>query len=308
MEGESDQATKEAKSDRDNNTDNGESWQRDEQAYQTGLVQNTDLPDRQGVEISRVQATAVHFEFADPVMDIVMISVVDALRLLKRGETAETVFGDALVIVTTTVPDHVLERWYPQKEIRLVKDFQPDFYIPCDRPVYRKDTKAERRDKITRYLRDLKEIANAIESAPTEIIPLVKGILPRERARCYQCFEELDFDRIGYYCAQYFLYGNRGKELIRDVRQIAQEAQPTGMLLVGLQARSYLRKMPPEVIAVAGQRWISESGLRDADYSMRDAQRQYLDWSTQVERDLAGGQTRLRMFNRIKTTGEIYGN
>lgn len=299
---------KKAKSEREHTTDGGETRSKAKRAYSTGLVQGTELPDNPGVEIPRLQGTELHYEFADPVAEIVMIGVHTARRLNDKGKTAEEVYGDALVVVTTTVSDEVLEEWYPQKETQLVREFQPDFYIPCDRPVYRKDSKAERRDLITRYVNDLREIAREIEPLDTEIIPLVKGILPRERERCYRCFAELGFDRIGYYCAQYFLYGNRGNELVSDVRQIAQEAQPTGMLLIGLQAQSRLWEMPPEVIAAAGERWRGQSGLRDDALSMREVQRQYRKWSEEVEDYLSGGQSRLEMFDVTETSGGIHGN
>ncbi|MGB9952145.1 hypothetical protein ACOZ4F_07050 [Haloarcula marismortui] len=303
-----DTPAREAKSDRETNTDGGESRTRAEQAYQTGLVQGTELPNHPGQEIPRVQATQAHFEFVDQAVDIVMISVVTARRLADQGKTAKSVFDEALVAVTTTIHDEDLEEWFPQREIQLIREFDPDFYVPCDRPVYRTDSKAERREKISRYLRDIEEIADAVRSQHVELIPLVKGILPRERARCYRCFEELGFDRIGYYCAQYFLSGNRGEELISDVRQIAQENQPTGMLLIGLQSRSYLSRLPPEVIAAAGQRWIAQSGLRDESLSMRETQQQYQQWSRQVEESLSGGQTRLGMFGTTESAGGIYGN
>lgn len=299
---------KEAKSDKQSNTDSGESRSEEEQMYQTGLVQGTELPERPGLEIPRVQATQTHFEFSIPLEGVVMISIEDARRLAAKGETAESVFGNMLVAVTTTVHDEILEKWYPQKEIQLVLDFKPDFYIPCDRPVYRTDSKKERREIITRYLRDLKEITKAIRNLPTEIIPLVKGELPRERKQCYRCFEGLGFDRIGYYCSQYFLYGNHGEELIQDVRQIVSEAQPRAMLLIGVQASSYLRRMPPEVTAAAGERWRRKSGLRNDSLSMQQVQRNYRDWSREIEKELEGGQSRLERFVTNTAEGSIHGN
>ncbi|SFT04259.1 hypothetical protein [Halostagnicola kamekurae] len=299
---------KEAKSDKQNNTDGGESRSGKEQMYQTGLVQGTELPERPGLEIPRVQATQSHFEFSMLLEGVVMISIEDARRLAAKGETAESVFGNMLVAVTTTVHDEVLEEWYPQKEIQLIIDFKPDFHIPCDRPVYRTDSKKERREIITRYLRDLKEISRAIKNLSTEIIPLVKGVLPRERKECYRCFEGLDFDRIGYYCAQYFLYGNHGEDLIQDVRQIVGEAQPRAMLLIGVQASSYLRRMPPEVTAAAGERWRRKSGLRNDSLSMQQVQRNYRDWSREIEKELEGGQSRLESFVTNTAEGSIHGN
>lgn len=135
-----------------------------------------------------------------------------------------------------------------------VKEFRPDIYLPCDRPVYASDRPAERRDTIRRILDDLTDVIHRLADDPVEIVPLVKGVTEVERQRCYRTFADLGLDRWAYYTAQYFLYGNRGKELVRDIHAIAREGSPRALLLVGLQSGNYLSRMPPEVFAPAGKR------------------------------------------------------
>ena len=306
-----DKTAKEAKSTSRKQQDGGEPRSLIERKYQTGLIQGSELPDRIGLEIPRVQATRTHFEFfeGDTHTDIVMISVEAARRLAEKGETARSVFGDSMVIVSTTIADEVLEEWYPGREIWLIDAFQPDFYVPCDRPVYRSDRPAKRRETIDRYLRDVEDVVNATRHDPVEHIPLIKGVLPRERKRCYRQFEELGFDRMAYYCAQYFLYGYRGGELVRDIRVMTSEADLEGLLLIGLQAQSLLRELPPEVTAAAGTNWRGESSFRDEDVGLAEARRNYRDWSEQVEATLEGGQTRLGQFGTATNRGGLaYGN
>jgi hypothetical protein len=222
-----------------------------------------------------------------------MISVEAARRFVERDITAASAFSDVLVAVTTTIHDEKLDWWYPDREVSLVRDFQPDIYLPCDRPVYAGDRPAERRDTIRRYLKDLADITDRLADFPVAIVPLVKGVTESERRRCYQEFREFGLDRWAYYCAQYFLYGNRGETLVQDVHSIAKEGSPRGLMLVGLQSGSYLSRMPAEVFAAAGKRWIGQSNLRNNELSMQQRQRHYGTWKRQIETILDGGQTRL---------------
>lgn len=261
----------------------------------TGFAAGTLFPDNPGVVIPRLERSTVHEEFVreNRHISVVMISVEAARRFVEQGETAASAYPDVLVAVTTTIHDEKLEWWYPDREVDLVRDFQPDIYLPCDRPVYAGDRPAERRDTIRRYLNDLTDVTGRLADTPVAIIPLVKGVTESERRRCYQTFRELELDRWAYYCAQYFLYGNRGETLIQDVHSIAKEGSPRGLMLVGLQSGSYLSRMPAEVFAAAGNRWISQSNLRNDDLSMQQIQRYYGTWKRQTENILDGGQTRL---------------
>lgn len=261
----------------------------------TGFAAGTPLPDNPGVVVPRLERSTTHQKFTrgNPHISVVMISVEAARRFVERDVTAASAFPDMLVAVTTTIHDEKLEWWYPEREVSLVRDFQPDIYLPCDRPVYAGDRPAERRDTIRRYLRDLDDVTGRLADTPVGIVPLVKGVTESERRRCYQKFRELGLDRWAYYCAQYFLYGNRGESLVQDVHSIAREGSPRGLMLVGLQSGSYLSRMPTEVFAAAGKRWISQSNLRNDALSMQQIQRHYGTWKRQIERILDGGQTRL---------------
>jgi len=261
----------------------------------TGFAAGTPLPDNPGVVIPRLERSTVHEEFVreNRHISVVMISVEAARRFVEQGETAASAFPNVLVAVTTTIHDDQLEWWYPDREVGLVRDFQPDIYLPCDRPVYAGDRPAERRDTIRRYLNDLADVTDRLSDMPVAILPLVKGITESERRQCYQTFRDLGLDRWAYYCAQYFLYGNRGEALVQDVHSVVQEGSPRGLVLVGLQSGSYLSRMPAEVFAAAGKRWIDQSNLRNDALDMQQIQRHYGTWKRHIENILDGGQTRL---------------
>ncbi len=261
----------------------------------TEFAVGSPLPDNPGVVIPRVERSTFHEEFVreNHHISVVMISVEAARRFVEQGETAASAFPDVFVAVTTTIHDERLEWWYPDREVGLVRDFQPDIYLPCDRPVYASDRPAERRDTIRRYLNDLADVTDRLAEAPIAIIPLVKGVTESERHRCYQEFRTLGLDRWAYYCAQYFLYGNRGEDLVQDVHSVVQEGSPRGLVLVGLQSGSYLSRMPSEVFAAAGKRWIDQSNLRDDALDMQQIQQNYGTWKRQIKNILDGGQTHL---------------
>lgn len=273
-----------------------------------GLKHGTRTPD-EGLVISRLDKTHLHSKFVvdtEPA-DAVMISIEDARRLVDEGETAQTAYGtNVLVGVTTTIPDARLEWWYPQREIKIIRKFNPDFYIPCDRPVYRGDAAEKRAGVIKRYLRDLTEVDAGLREYPVTVIPLVKGITEAERRRCYRHFRELGLDRWAYYCAQYFLYGNRGEELVKDVWAIASEAKKAHQMLIGLQSERYISQMPPSVFAAAGQRWIQKSNLR-GDIPMTRAKLNFEQWKEYLENRLSGGQTTLSRWVP-ESGGGVYGD
>lgn len=267
----------------------------DAQVRNLGLAHGTDVPD-DGLVICRLDKIQAHHTFArdNPALKAVLITIEAARIFTEQGKTADSVFGEDVVVgVSTAIPDDQLEWWYPGREIEVVWKFAPDFYIPCDRPVYQWHSPWLRRDKIRRYLRDLREITERLQDRAVVIIPFVKGVTPDERQRCYQVFNDLGFDRWAYYCAQYFLYGNRGEELVTDVRAIVDESNLDYLMLVGLQAEQYLTRMPPAVQAAAGQRWITKSDLRNDRLTMNHIQSNFGRWAQYIENLLHGGQSAL---------------
>ena len=279
-----------------------------ERVDRIGIAHGTEVPN-DGLVVPRLDKTELHETFAtgNPALKAVMVTIEAARIYAEQGETADTIFGDDIVVgVSTTISDEQLEWWYPFREVEVILEFAPDFYIPCDRPVYERHSPPVRRDKIGRYLRDLEEITEALRENPVVIVPLVKGITESERQRCYRAFENLEFDRWAYYCAQYFLYGNYGEELVADVWSIVDEANPDYLMLVGVQAEQYLTRMPPLVQAAAGQRWRDKSDLRSDNMTMKQIQLNYGRWAQYIENLLGGGQTALSEWGT--QPGGIYGD
>lgn len=246
--------------------------------------------------VARLQAQKAHLTFAcnNPGLESVLINVEDMRRLVDKGLTADSVFEPTTTVgVTSTVSDKSLEDWFPQKEMDYVEEFGPDIYIPCDRPIYEDQPSAYRQEVLGRYLNDLEEIVKDLAEHPVLILPLVKGVTPEERHRCFARFKQLDLKKYAYYCVQYFQEGNYRRELIHDVHAIARESDAQDLLLIGLQATKTLSEMPPVVTASAGLAWIEGSGLREEDMTKQDIQNSYGEFIRTVEKAIHGGQTGL---------------
>lgn len=246
--------------------------------------------------VARLQAQNAHLTFAcnNPGLESVLINIEDMRRLVDKDLTADSVFDPTITVgVTSTVPDKSLEDWFPQKEVDYVEEFGPDIYIPSDRPIYEDQTPAHRQEVLGRYLNDLEEIVKDLEEHPVSILPLVKGVTPEERHRCFARFEQLDLKKYAYYCVQYFQEGNYRRELIHDVHAIARESDAEDFLLIGLQATKTLSEMPPVVTAAAGLAWIDGSGLREEGMTRQDIQNSYGEFKRAVEKAIHGGQTGL---------------
>lgn len=279
-----------------------------ERARELGLAHGSGAPES-GLVIASLNKARLHLDFAasNDSLQAVLISIEDARIFVEQGEAARSAFDDDVAVgVTTTIADGILEGWYPSREIEIIRDFAPDFYIPCDRPVYSTDDSGKRWFVIQRYLSDLAEIVEGLRGSPVVIVPLVKGVTEQERKRCYRKFRQLGLDRWAYYCTQYFLYGHRGEQLVSDVHSIVQEAGPAYLMLVGLQSEKYLARMPPAVFAAAGQRWIGNSGLRNDVTTMNQVHEDFGDWAQRVERVLSGGQAALDRW--IPQPGGVYGD
>ncbi|MFW5928756.1 MAG: hypothetical protein ACOCSL_06070 [Thermoplasmatota archaeon] len=236
----------------------------------------------------------------NPDVSTLMLNIEYAERLTRKNKTAKSYFGPQKdVIITSTIPDEKLELWDIQREVRLAKEFNPDFYVPCDYPVYKSHSRKKRIDFIEGYVRELEDFKNRIKNVQTSIIPLVKGYSEKERRICYRSFEKLGLNYIAYYCAQYFggQVGNRFNDLLETIHNIVVEFSPIGILLVGLLSQKKLRQFPPNVVAAAGQRWIMKSGLRD-DIGEEEKKQNLANWMKEVEKALRSSQTNLKMFDK----------
>jgi len=254
--------------------------------------------------IPRTKDTPEQLAFAQEVApDTVMMDYYRAERRLSKGETAADCFAPTTtVILTTTFEDERLELWFLDREIEVAVEFGADVVVPCDCPVYNTDPRLQRRMTIETYVQNLRRAIQEFDEYGIDVVPLVKGETPAERRLCYDFFEEVGITNIAYYCAQYFLYGFKMKELKQRVRDIDSEFDPANMLLIGFQSENYLPQFPPTVAAVAGHRWFRQSEL--ADERLAVAQRNYADWERRTEKALRGGQTALDSFVDYQAHGD----
>lgn len=250
--------------------------------------------------VRRVQAQQAHEDFmqALPCEDAVMLKVTAVETLLRhRGEVRGTYFPDSSQVITSgMIHDEELAELRWTQERNAVQSFDPDFHVPTDYPVYGDMEKETRIGNIEKMMQGTEWMHEELQGDAIQLLPLVKGFSPEERAICYNTLRELEIPYCVYYGAQYFggAMGNGINKLNQDVREVVSELDLEGILLVGLQSRRGLAKMPPEVVAAAGQRWIRKSQLREVPIPM--AQNKYIEWRGMVEKELGAGQSALGAF------------
>lgn len=211
-------------------------------------------------------------------------------RLLDRNEDADSYFGpNCTVITTTTVHDAWLAATGWQEERDLVSEFEPDFHIPCDYPVYKGYDPEKRRTHIRWYLRGLLWMAEELAETPIELLPLIKGETTSERQLCYRVFEALDVQYCVFYGTQYYQENVGFYQLLSDLHHIVSEQPDLNIMLIGLQSPRRLGQLPPQVVAAAGQRWIRDIGLRD--HPPKTACQRYPSFERSIEEKLGRGQT-----------------
>lgn len=197
----------------------------------------------------------------------VLLRITHARRLVNQNETAESYFDDSVTVVTTTtVNDRVLSELDWEEEYGLVAQFQPDFHIPCDYPVYKEDDPILRRKHVIKCLKGMIWMAGEFSGMRTQILPLLKGETPYERHLCYQVFDHIGTKYCVFYGTQYFTAGIGFNQLRKDLRTVASEASDLEIMLIGLQSPDLLEQVPPQIVAAAGQRWMDEVQLREVPW------------------------------------------
>jgi len=201
-----------------------------------------------------------------------MFDVTGARQLLRRGETASSYLGDTITsIVTTTVSDDNLTGLSLDDELRILAEFEPDFYLPADAPTYTLDEPEERIASIQQSMTGTRWLAEQIDQQGigTQLIPLIKGVTPPERAIYYEMVETIDAMQCGFYASQYFggRAGVQKDQLVCDLDRIDGELDAAGrdheLLVVGVLAPQTLKRLPDRVTAAAGlQAWRSEVSPR----------------------------------------------
>jgi hypothetical protein len=190
--------------------------------------------------------------------DYALLKYTDMRKLLKRGETADSYLPDGTaVITTTTIRDTQLNLVSWERELERVLAFGPDYHIPADYSTYEQQDITERSQNVLNCMKGVLWMQRQLRDhdSETQLIPLVKGVTPEERAVCYEVFERAGFtDYCAFYGTQYFSGGAgiRITELVEDLTAVATE-QDREILLIGLLSPNYLERVPKQVVAAAGQ-------------------------------------------------------
>jgi hypothetical protein len=249
----------------------------------------TDEVPRGPVLLVEKQEAHEQFHEDHPNQLTVLLRITHVRRLVHQNRTAESYFGENVrVVTTTTVNDRVLSELDWEKELDLVAQFQPDFHIPCDYPVYKEDEPVLRRKRVLKCLKGTIWMASELYGAKTQVLPLLKGETPHERRLCYQVFDQIGVKYCVFYGTQYFTAGIGFKQLRKDLRTVASEAPDLEIMLIGLQAPDLLEEVPPQIVAAAGQRWIDEVQLREVPWEQ--SQQLYEPMAQKINAALGQGQ------------------
>jgi hypothetical protein len=187
----------------------------------------------------------------------IMVDLDDADSFVREGRTALDVFPEGHVVTTSTIHDRVLARFHPQRELEVVRAFQPSLHVPCDRPVYAEQNETERRWLIEKSVEGTLTLRDGLAGGPTRLLPLIKGVVPEEWSRSYEPLSREGITNFAFYGKQYFGagVGKRDLALVHTVRSVVATLNPQYLLLIGYQSPARVTELPPKVRAFAGQRW-----------------------------------------------------
>ena len=213
--------------------------------------------------IARVEAELSQMKLVIETKSInaVMLNIDDAEKLVKMGLDSSYFGPNKLVMTTSTINDLTLPKYYLEREAEVVTKFCPKFHIPRDRPVYLSQNKRERLWNISTQVEETIELLELLDGTSTKLIPLLKGVDREELLSCYFPLRNKGFRAFSYYVAQYFGNGrgNLSTNLINDVREISTLPDLFYIMLIGLQSKNIIRKLPPVVRAYAGSRFTREN-------------------------------------------------
>lgn len=236
---------------------------------------------------------------SDRSIETVMVSIDSARRLVDlHNETARTYFrDDQTVITTTTIHDDTLKELDWIEELDTVRRFGPDYHIPTEYSVYRTMTDAQQEQAIDDCLQGTEWMAKRLENHSIEVLVQAKGWLAWHFERCRSTLECLGTNFVVFYATG---YENRVDALVEDLKTLISGLKPSGILLIGKSLR-FLRRAPPEVVAVAGGRWRRESGLSINGHSPE----KHADWKKKMESELSSGQALLTSYgsNEVNKDG-----
>lgn len=191
----------------------------------------------------------------------VMINIDHAEQMLKDGKDS-SFFGESKKVITTsTINDDILPKYFPEKEARIVRQFNPHHHIPSDRPVYKTQNRNERMWNIRNSVAGAVRVRELLYGTSITLIPLIKGVENEELIVSHRLLKTNGFLAVSYYCAQYFgrNRGNYSNLLISDLKNMVDILDLSYLLLIGLSSHEIVRNLPPEVVAHAGSGLIRKS-------------------------------------------------
>jgi hypothetical protein len=213
--------------------------------------------------IPRVEANEKHRAFVQTVWPpYILVKLNDAAALADRGETADSYFGPApTVITTTTIQDADLTSLSYQDELDILTRFDPDIHLPADVSIYERHDPDQRQARVTRSLEGylyvnslIDDHANAFDTGPPATIPLLQGLAPPDYHQCFQVFDALDVPMAAYYAVQYFTGNNpRTTDLINSLDEIdAHAPDDLSLFIIGGLGPTLTDQYPDRVDAAAG--------------------------------------------------------
>ena len=211
-------------------------------AYPTGAIAR--------VEADRLQISNVSQNNS---INTIMINLDDAEKLLSWGLDSSYFSSEKRVITTSTINDDLLPKYYLEKEADIVRRFKPNFHVPRDKPVYLTQNKKERIWNIRSQIEEVMLMKNLLSDSSVMLIPLLKGVYYEELLACYLPLKNEGFECFAYYATQYFGKGrgNKSDTLINDIKIIFTLPSIQYLLLIGIQSKRVLGKMPTLVKAHA---------------------------------------------------------
>lgn len=248
--------------------------------------------------IPLIEPQHAHVEFLDSVPEIsqVLVRLSDVDRLLSRSQTAKSYFPSGIEVITTsTVNDEYLSGLHWLDEFEMIREFDPDYHIPCDIPIYRGTDRSERRNRIQKYLNRMLAFAQESTDTRISIIPLPKALTHEEWRVVKPVFDVLGVEFYAFYGTQYFLESGGFGELLKDIQLGVSMMPNRDILLIGLLSPSMLYQLPPQVTAAAGlNQWRTRVQLREA--SSEAYRNRFIEFQDQVNSALGVGQTPIGMW------------
>ncbi len=227
------------------------------------------------LEYSRKHLNFISSQFNRP---YIMLNLDLVERLSNNGITAHDFYPFGNIITTSTIHDDNLCNYNIEREIKIIKKFEPAWHIPCDYPVYTEDCDEGRKWFIDALVEDTLYFMDSVRDTSIGILPLVKGINETEWEMSTFPFKERGISHFAFYAEQYFgsKKGKNDNLMIEHIRCLVSTCDVDYLLLIGYQSSFRLQGFPPEVQAFAGKRWIKGSKLNS--YTQEQARVEYLNW------------------------------